>query len=218
MATKLLNLKNPIIVFLLLIAFPFISHSQIQTINTSKTSYIHLQVNVAASSIEVLGNSIQITDGDINPDLADHTDFGVALSRTFTIVNTSPSAGGSNLIGSISISNTTDFSISPTSFSIKKNGFAQNFVITKITNTCDATCIVTIIHDGNNDFTAPTDEFIFSIISGKAEINLLNGATGIAVGGADNPTEFLNIDAGSISSAVTYTIENTGSCDLYFVC
>lgn len=43
--------------------------------------------------IEISGNAVPITDGDVTPSLADHTDFGsttegLPLSRTFTISNT----------------------------------------------------------------------------------------------------------------------------------
>ena len=71
MATKLLNLKNPIIVFLLLIAFPFISYSQ--------------QIGVG-HLFTIPANTISDNSGN-SPSAANNTLFGSATSRTFYIDN-----------------------------------------------------------------------------------------------------------------------------------
>lgn len=57
------------------------------------TKYCTVAITVSAPEIDVLGNNVSIMDGDVTPDLADHTNFGgtvigVPLTRTFTISNT----------------------------------------------------------------------------------------------------------------------------------
>ncbi|WP_406684401.1 choice-of-anchor D domain-containing protein [Seonamhaeicola sp. MEBiC1930] len=69
--------------------------------------------------IETQGNSVEIVDGDTTPSSADDTDYGTAnigtqITKTFTINN----SGTVDLnISSISLSNTTDFSITGTVYS-----------------------------------------------------------------------------------------------------
>jgi Abnormal spindle-like microcephaly-assoc'd, ASPM-SPD-2-Hydin len=64
-------------------------------------------VAAAAPEANVLGNTISITDGDVTPATADHTDFGVVrigstFTRTFTVENT----GSANLtLGAFSSTN-----------------------------------------------------------------------------------------------------------------
>ncbi|WP_422103832.1 LamG-like jellyroll fold domain-containing protein [Winogradskyella sp.] len=69
--------------------------------------------------IDVQGNSVSITNNDLSPAVSDHTDFesvnvSESKSRTFTINNTGTTA---LTISSITLSNTTDFSIIGTPFS-----------------------------------------------------------------------------------------------------
>jgi len=77
-------------------------------------------VIVPAPEINVKGNSTSIADGDVAPDLADHTDFGSVLAssgtvvRTFTIENSGD--GILNLTGTpkvaVSGANAADFTVS----------------------------------------------------------------------------------------------------------
>ncbi|AUP78021.1 LamG-like jellyroll fold domain-containing protein [Flavivirga eckloniae] len=70
-------------------------------------------VKVSAPEIDIAGNGLSISNGDITPTNADHTSFGTSnagtlVTRTYMVYN----KGGSNLtISNIALSNTTDFSI-----------------------------------------------------------------------------------------------------------
>ncbi|MGH1384861.1 LamG-like jellyroll fold domain-containing protein [Kordia sp.] len=86
------------------------------TDNAGNTAMCSQLVTVTAPEINVLGNAVTITNGDIIPDAADDTAYGDVyigdyLERTFTIENT----GDEDLILSgtplISISGSTDFTV-----------------------------------------------------------------------------------------------------------
>jgi hypothetical protein len=67
--------------------------------NTVSNLGSHTISCVIGPEIEIQGNSTEIVNGDITPDISDHTDFGItevsggSVIRTFTILNT----GGSDL-------------------------------------------------------------------------------------------------------------------------
>lgn len=78
------------------------------TLNGSCAAYAQPEINVS-------GNNVAITSGDITPSATDHTDFGgtnpsVAVTRTFTIANTGTSALNISSIG-ISGVNTSSFAV-----------------------------------------------------------------------------------------------------------
>ncbi|NMH86205.1 LamG-like jellyroll fold domain-containing protein [Flavivirga algicola] len=70
-------------------------------------------IKVSAPEIDVHGNSLSISNGDVTPSNSDHTSFGTSnsgtqVTRTYTVYN----KGGNNLtISNIALSNTADFSI-----------------------------------------------------------------------------------------------------------
>lgn len=136
-----------------------------------------------SSEIDVQGNSTSITDGDATPSVLDYTDFttgnlGVLISRTYTINNT----GTSDLtISSISLSNTTDFSITGTPYaSPVATGNSTSFTIQFNSVTLGTkTCTVTV---NNNDL----DESAFQFdIQARAEQNFFD---------SDNDGVFDNLD------------------------
>ncbi|REE83588.1 putative secreted protein (Por secretion system target) [Lutibacter oceani] len=184
MAIKLPKLTPLILVTLLLITFPFISYSQ-------------------EIGVEYPFGTNLTQDSNI--------DFGSNNSVDFYILNIKGGSPSTLTIADITFSGS-DFNISSTSASLAKGG-SKLFTISLNTFSCgNFNETVTIAHDGTND---PDGLWTFTVTASTLpEIDILNGATGIAVGGTDNPTEFLNIDVGSSSTPVTYTIENNGNCDL----
>tara|TARA_R110002049_G_scaffold302258_1_gene494988 strand:- start:55824 stop:60713 length:4890 start_codon:yes stop_codon:yes gene_type:complete len=122
--------------------------------------------------IEISGNTIEIVNGDTTPKNSDHTDFGTAnlgtqIKRTYTITNT----GNKNLtISSLSLSNTTDFSISIPLYSTPvSSGSSTTFSITFNSVTIGTkTTTITLV---NND----SDEFSYQFnISARAEQNFFD--------------------------------------------
>ena len=117
--------------------------------------------------IDVRGNNVSISDGDVTPSTADGTDFGTqnvtggSLTRTFTIANTG--TGVLNLTGSplvqISGANAGDFSVGqPTSSSVAA-GQSITFTIT-FDPTASGTRSATVTILNSDDDKNP---YIFSI-------------------------------------------------------
>ncbi|MFC4721350.1 PQQ-dependent sugar dehydrogenase [Geojedonia litorea] len=112
--------------------------------------------------IQVIGNGIEIVNGDTTPSTTDDTNFGIVnmgsqLSKTFTINNT-----GTELlnISDISLSNTLDFSFSGAPYSTPiAGGFSTTFTIAySATSIGTQTSTVTIINDDANE-----DPYTFTI-------------------------------------------------------
>ncbi|MFI1770437.1 LamG-like jellyroll fold domain-containing protein [Thalassobellus citreus] len=135
-------------------------------------SSIFLSSHINAQEIKVLGNNIEIVDNNFSPSSIDHTYFGTAnfgtlISRTYSISNT----GGSNLIiTNISLSNTTDFSITGTPYSTPVNaGNSTTFTITFNSLTLGTkTSTITI---SNNDSDESSYQFD---IEARAEQNFFD--------------------------------------------
>jgi hypothetical protein len=91
-----------------------------------------------APEINLKGNNVSIADGDVTPDLADHTDFGGAIvsggtvARTFTIENTGGVA--LNLTGNpkvaVSGANAADFNVTAQPTSPVNGGSTTTFNVT----------------------------------------------------------------------------------------
>jgi putative surface-exposed virulence protein len=121
-----------------------------------------------APEIDVEGNNISITNGDLTPSFLDYTNFGIAnsgitITRTFTIKND----GTVNLtIANISLSNSTDFSITGTPFSTPIiSGGNTTFTITYNALTINTkTSTITIT---NND--SDESSYQFDIQAGSEE-------------------------------------------------
>lgn len=135
-------------------------------------SSVFLSFNVIAQEIKILGNNIEIVDNDTSPSSIDYTNFGTAnlgtlITRTYTISNT----GGSNLIiTNISLSNTTDFSITGTLYSTPVNtGNTTTFTITFNSLTIGTkTTTVTITNNDANEYSYQFD------IDARAEQNFFD--------------------------------------------
>ncbi|MEQ9425591.1 MAG: choice-of-anchor D domain-containing protein [Cyclobacteriaceae bacterium] len=179
-------------------------------------SYITIQ------EMSVEGNNVEITDGDITPDAADHTDFGTTdtgsqtIVRTFTINNT----GGADLIldGSpvIALSGSSDFTVTSQATSPVGANSSVDFEIT-----FDPSAVGTVtatVSIENND----TDEDPYTFdISGTGAIipeMLVEGSSTEIPNGDTTPSVSDDTNFGSVdvdnSDTHTFTITNAGSADL----
>jgi hypothetical protein len=108
---------------------------------------------VCLPEINVQGNSVSITDGDLIPTTIDHTDFAVTgistpIMRTFTIQNT----GSATLnISSISNSNTTDFTVGTAPTTVSAGGSATFTVTLNSATTGTKNATITINNDDANE-------------------------------------------------------------------
>ncbi|MBT8272404.1 MAG: hypothetical protein KJO77_01270, partial [Bacteroidia bacterium] len=110
--------------------------------------------NSYAQQIGVLGNSQYIADNDTTPSTTDFTDFNSQTSRTFFIDNVQTSGNTTLTVSSISLSNTTDFSISSglADNTITKSQAPEPFTISLLTASPGTyTSTVTIASDASND-------------------------------------------------------------------
>ncbi|MBV1889228.1 MAG: choice-of-anchor D domain-containing protein, partial [Proteobacteria bacterium] len=175
--------------------------------------------------INLVGNAVSITDGDITPAVADDTDFGNAdiiagtVVHTFTIQNTG--TGALSLTGTgptyvaISGTNAADFSVtanpttpigvaSSTTFDITFNPSAVG--LRKAT--------LTIANDDSSE-----NPYNFDIqgtgTTVLAEMNIVGNSVTIADGDTTptviDDTDFGNVDVSSGTDVHTFTIENLGS-------
>ncbi|WP_248722593.1 LamG-like jellyroll fold domain-containing protein [Seonamhaeicola sp. ML3] len=111
----------------------------------------------ASPEIEIQGNSTEIVNGDTSPSITDDTDYGTAnigtlITRTFTINN----SGTVDLnISSISLSNTTDFSITGTPYStpVSASGSTTFTVTFNSVSIGTKTCDITVNNDDSNEGT-----------------------------------------------------------------
>ncbi|WP_303319032.1 LamG-like jellyroll fold domain-containing protein [Flavivirga abyssicola] len=173
-------------------------------------------IQVSAPEIDVTGNGISISNGDVSPAISDYTAFGTSnsgtlVTRTYTINN----KGGSNLtIANITLSNTTDFSIvapfysSPVVPSTGSTTFTVQFTPATLGT---KTCTVTIT---NND----SDESAFQFdIDARSEQNFFDSdGDGILDNvdidddndGIPDSDEESSCSASSISSTTNYKFLN----------
>ncbi|WP_100615253.1 choice-of-anchor D domain-containing protein [Confluentibacter citreus] len=174
-----------------------------------------------AQVISIEGNNIVIPNGDITPRIEDNTDFGNTTSRTFEIDNNSNGSGLN--ITSISLSNTTNFSISnirdlssnPISLPYmvyKQDGNNIYFNITLTTLTAGTyTSTVTVNSSNGGNWT-------FTIRAVRApEINIQsNGVTILDDDTTPSLTDNTNFGTVSVGSPTTktFTIQNTGNASL----
>jgi hypothetical protein len=171
-----------------------------------------------SQTINITGNSQIIPDGETSTSTSNFTDFGITNSRTFIIDKTNNGNPKLN-ITSISLSNSTDFTITDNPAPVPSTANDQNFTIGfNSGTTCGVVSSVVYVYtDATNDGT--DNVWTFTISSTRSsEINILGNATTISSGDltpdlADN-TIFPTTDVGFSSAPFTYTIENTGNCDL----
>ncbi|WP_298364985.1 LamG-like jellyroll fold domain-containing protein [uncultured Lutibacter sp.] len=186
-------------------------------------AFIFLSINGFSQQIGVLGNGNYIGDNDATPSATDFTAFGSATSRTFYIDNIQTSGNTTLSITSITLSNTTDFTISSPlgDTTIGKNQSPEPFTISLSTLGCGTfTSTVTIVSsNASND--GGDNAWVYTISATKnPEIDIVDsGSNAINNGSSNSPsitnsTEFGNIGTGSSSSPVNFTVQNNGGCDL----
>ena len=184
-------------------------------------------LSASGPEMNVVGNSVSITDGDVTPDVADHTDFGGVLTssgtivRTFTIENTGTATltldSASTPYVSIGGAHLGDFTISTAPSNSIAAGGSTTFNVTfdpSVDGTRNAT-----IYISNND--SDEDPYTFAIrgtgLAGLPEINILGSSTSIIDGDA-SPDLLDFTDFGNVVELAeftrTFTIENAGGADL----
>ncbi|MDO5971711.1 LamG-like jellyroll fold domain-containing protein [Flavivirga aquimarina] len=110
--------NNYIYTFYQTISSGLVSNAQFRFSSTANANgeysyFDDVLIKVSEPEIDITGNSLSISNGDVTPTNSDHTSYGTSnagtvVTRTYTIYN----KGGSNLtISNIALSNTTDFSI-----------------------------------------------------------------------------------------------------------
>ncbi|KAA5821894.1 choice-of-anchor D domain-containing protein [Algibacter amylolyticus] len=200
--------------------------------NSASSGGSSVNFNVSGSScaslpeINITGNSVDITDGDITPVLADNTEFGsiangTTLDYTFTIQNTGANTliltGGSPLVA---ISGNAAFSIltQPTSNSIPSGGSDLTFVVrfAPTTNVTNAQATISIDND-DSDENPYTFVVQGSSFTPTPEINIQGNATDI-LDGDTTPVVADDTEFGLIGNLTTrdrtFTIQNTGEATL----
>ncbi|MFN0034245.1 MAG: HYR domain-containing protein [Saprospiraceae bacterium] len=159
-----------------------------------------------SQEINVQGNLVTITDGDISPSLADHTDFGttapsVPIVRTFTIQN----LGGQPLtITPITKSGVNDFTVGALSpASPIPAGMSATFTVTF--NSAAGGIQTSTITIANNDCGGGEDPYTFEI---KAEVVV--GCSFPVFSPCPAPLT-ASTAAGLCTAVVSYTATATGS-------
>ena len=188
---------------------------------------VSIPSSIFAQQIGVLGNAIYIGDNDLTPTPTDFTDFQTNLTRTFSIDNIQGGAPSTLTVASITLSNTTDFTISAplVNNTITKNQTPEPFTIT-FNNLGAGTFVstVTIASDASND--GIDNVWIYTIqATGTVplpEIDIVDSVgAAITDGSGDSPSATNNTVFGTTDSAspVTkvYTIQNNGTATLNIV-
>ena len=178
-----------------------------------------IQGTGTAPEISVIGNGVEIVNGDTTPSLADHTDFGnadlvnVIILRTFTIQNNGNTT--LNLSGglvTLSGANAADFAIISLPIASIPAGGNSSFQIAFDPSAEGVrTATVTIPNDDQDE-----NPYTFAIqgTGTTPEINLIGNDNNIANG--DNTpslndfTDFGNVAVGG-NLTRTFTIQNNGS-------
>ena len=171
--------------------------------------------------INVQGNSVSITDGDITPSSNDFTDFGSqvvctgAFTRTFTIQNTGTSALS---VSSVTIAGTNagDFSVSSPPAASVAGSSSTTFVISFNPSALGArTANISIASD---DCDEGTYDFAIQGTGIETEINLQGNGLSITDGDAtpssNDFTDFGSQSACTGTVSKTFTIQNTGTAIL----
>ncbi len=160
--------------------------------------------------MSVRGDSIEIADGDMTPDIADHTDFGSAevgvdtIARTFTIINSGIdplNLTGSSLVA-VGGANAADFTVTTTpSTPVSANGGSTTFQVTFNPSSAGNKSAALSI-ENNDDNENPYD----FTIRGTATSGVDAGADGGDDAGADADTD---TDSDSDSDSDTDTDADT---------
>ena len=176
----------------------------------------------AQADINVQGNGIDIVDGDITPDLADHTDFGdVAIGGNFTRVYTIENTGDALL----TIANITLDFPPPSEYSLDFTGFdptldpAQSTTFSVTFTPSGLGAVDSGITIESDDPDAESD-YTFAITAAGSSVQDINvQGNGIDIVDGDTTpdladhTDFGDVTVGSSLTRV-YTIQNTGGATL----
>jgi uncharacterized repeat protein (TIGR01451 family)/CSLREA domain-containing protein len=189
----------------------------------SYTFNVTCNVTATAPNIRIFGNSTLITNGDVTPDLADHTQFvttvvGVAVTRTYTIENN----GTANLvINGATISNDPNpftFVSTPALATIAP-GDTLNFTVQCMSMTAGSYVETLTILSNDPDFSDATYSFNLGcqVDPLLPNIRVFGNSTLITNGDvtpdlADH-TQFVTTVVG-VAVTRTYTIENNGTANL----
>jgi hypothetical protein len=172
-----------------------------------------------AQTIDVLGNSVSITDGDSTPTTTDLTDYGNTTARTFTITNIQGGAPTTLNVLTITLTNPVNFTVTsnPAPIGLGKN-VSTTFTVTLNTLTAGTYTSTVTIASSNASNDGADNAWTFTIRAIRApEINIQSNATTI-VDGDITPTTTDNTDFGStfVGTPVTktFTIQNTGNTSL----
>ncbi|MFD0861616.1 choice-of-anchor D domain-containing protein [Sungkyunkwania multivorans] len=186
---------------------------------------VRLEGLLPASEIDIIGNGVDIADGDTTPSVADDTDFGLSsigipVVHTFTIEN-DPSAGSTlNLTGSplVDISGSSDFSITaqPATNALGVAATTTFQVAFNPTTAGVKTAIISIDNDDANE-----NPYNFTIqgagLAASAEMDVFGSGLEI-VDDDTTPSVTDDTDFGSTTLALpltrTYTISNFGTTNL----
>ncbi len=174
-------------------------HFRVAATNASDTTYgADQSVTITAvPEMDVFGNSQSIPSGDVNPSMADDTDFGYVAtsetaSHTFTIQNTGTLA--LNLSGppfvTLSGANAADFSVSLQPTSPVAAGDSTTFTVT-FTPSADGLrqAVISIANDDSNE-----NPYTFAIQGHAANAPLVvNGAYSFPAPGATLPAGISHI-------------------------
>ena len=178
-----------------------------------------IQGTGTAPEIAVLGNSVNIADGDTTPDGADHTDFGSVATtggttiRIFTVQNTGTAALNLNGTPKVVVggAHAADFTVfaQPTS-PVASGGGTTTFQVNFDPSASGLRSATVSI--ANDD--AEENPFNFSIQGTVSEINLRGNSTDIASGdttpSTTDHTDFGSQGVPSGTVVRTFTIQNTG--------
>ncbi len=183
------------------------------------TTNIIIEVTSRAPLVNVIGNSLSITNGATTPSISNHTDFGEvgvtadSQSYDFIIQNTGNLA---LTVFSIDVGNTGNYTVSGLELPITIDaGGSNNFNIEfNPTNEGIKNTTVTI----TNDSTANLYKFSITGKGIKPLINVIgnslsitNGATTTSI---SNHTDFGEVAVTTGSQSYVFTIQNTGDVEL----
>ncbi|WP_104734026.1 choice-of-anchor D domain-containing protein [Hanstruepera ponticola] len=198
---------------------------QLTTLNKLFFACLFLLINghVFSQQIGVIGNGSYISDNDLTPAAADHTDFAATTSRVFSIDNIQNSGNTTLTVSSITLSNATDFTISSplADNTIRKNDTPVPFTISLTASGCGITYTSDVIIASNASNDGGDNVWTYRIsatITPEADIVDIS-LVPISDFSTDSPsvtnsTDFGSIGVGGSSGATTYVIQNNGTCNL----
>lgn len=178
---------------------------------------------VLPKEIAVLGNGVEILDGDLTPSTLDDTDFGdvdvltETVSKTYTITNSGNAALSVTLPVQISGTHAADFTVtSVPATNVAAAGFTTFTVRFDPSAIGVRDAVVSVTNDDPDE--NPYDFAIVGTSVAKPEIAILgNGQTivsGDVTPSATDATDYGAADILTGSTSRTYTITNSGSADL----